>query len=224
MCFALAPATAGFQSTPPVKAATRGCRPSRKLDSISIHAAREGGDHTPTFKRLIIGEFQSTPPVKAATLRAALCALQGHISIHAAREGGDAPPSLPNTSFRLISIHAAREGGDKLISYRALPRTGFQSTPPVKAATRPQAQLSFRIVFQSTPPVKAATYRCSSRTRRRHISIHAAREGGDAPSLDISKPILTFQSTPPVKAATFLKKRFRNKSIFQSTPPVKAAT
>ena len=33
-----------FQSTPPVKAATRGCRPSRKLDSISIHAAREGGD------------------------------------------------------------------------------------------------------------------------------------------------------------------------------------
>ena len=56
-----------FQSTPPVKAATRGCRPSRKLDSISIHAAREGGDFIACGKTARAGRFQSTPPVKAAT-------------------------------------------------------------------------------------------------------------------------------------------------------------
>ena len=58
-----------------------------------------------------------------------------NISIHAAREGGDW--SVPTEAFfYFISIHAAREGGDviPLISYAS--SGGFQSTPPVKAATR----------------------------------------------------------------------------------------
>ena len=56
--------------------------------SISIHAAREGGD----FIRVAFRDF-------------------GDISIHAAREGGDvtAMSLLPHMQ---ISIHAAREGGD----------------------------------------------------------------------------------------------------------------
>ena len=56
------------------------------------------------------------------------------------------------------------------------------------------------------------------------ISIHAAREGGDAitqlPRIYRSK----FQSTPPVKAATWLCVHMQNVFRFQSTPPVKAAT
>ena len=56
---------------------------------ISIHAAREGGDHTPTFKRCIIMKFQSTPPVKAATHPKPYNESRRQISIHAAREGGD---------------------------------------------------------------------------------------------------------------------------------------
>ena len=55
-----------FQSTPPVKAATLPLKRKLGLLSISIHAAREGGD----------------PP-------SAWCCLLGYISIHAAREGGD---------------------------------------------------------------------------------------------------------------------------------------
>ena len=55
-----------FQSTPPVKAATCVELHVRRMDDISIHAAREGGD---------VAHF--LPPV---LLR---------ISIHAAREGGD---------------------------------------------------------------------------------------------------------------------------------------
>ena len=57
--------------------------------SISIHAAREGGDVRRDMPTVSHHRFQSTPPVKAATseLKAALGVMQ--ISIHAAREGGD---------------------------------------------------------------------------------------------------------------------------------------
>ena len=55
------------------------------------------------------------------------------------------------------------------------------------------------------------------------ISIHAAREGGDA--LTQKKSCIgLFQSTPPVKAATMLLTIWMTAFTFQSTPPVKAAT
>ena len=59
-------ALAGFQSTPPVKAATRFGGLLRLSLPISIHAAREGGDDYNAY------------------LHITAC-----ISIHAAREGGD---------------------------------------------------------------------------------------------------------------------------------------
>ena len=77
-----------FQSTPPVKAATANLEYVGNVCSISIHAAREGGD-----------KGQKTPKIILT------------ISIHAAREGGDYE-SLVSASNYDISIHAAREGGD----------------------------------------------------------------------------------------------------------------
>ena len=79
--------------------------------SISIHAAREGGDH------------YINPALTNAT-----------ISIHAAREGGDVV-SGGYAHRRRISIHAAREGGDLDAIQNATKEDVFQSTPPVKAAT-----------------------------------------------------------------------------------------
>ena len=60
------PRRRGFQSTPPVKAATASLLQSLGGDTISIHAAREGGDRQQGLK---------LP--------------DSMISIHAAREGGD---------------------------------------------------------------------------------------------------------------------------------------
>ena len=89
--------TFGFQSTPPVKAATieKHCSPMRI--AISIHAAREGGDFAPSVK------FSKVT-----------C-----ISIHAAREGGDHKSEVNDLRKTIISIHAAREGGDgaKMVVY-----------------------------------------------------------------------------------------------------------
>ena len=59
------------------------------LRKISIHAAREGGDNTVRRLTPAFFAFQSTPPVKAATLLFGLCMHERFISIHAAREGGD---------------------------------------------------------------------------------------------------------------------------------------
>ena len=58
----------------------------------------------------------------------------------------------------------------------------FQSTPPVKAATIIHTLRIPMELFQSTPPVKAATSLTTCPGRRRSISIHAAREGGDVGS------------------------------------------
>ena len=76
------------------------------LKSISIHAAREGGD---IIKKIV------TP--------------SGMISIHAAREGGDQPVCY---SFRSkeISIHAAREGGDTPVLPLTLRRHDFNPRRP----------------------------------------------------------------------------------------------
>ena len=78
-----------------------------------------------------------------------------------------------------ISIHAAREGGDatSFVAFQIMRR--FQSTPPVKAATKTCGAKICAQKFQSTPPVKAATRKSKHKCRRANISIHAAREGGD---------------------------------------------
>ncbi len=126
-------ATHLFQSTPPVKAATKRTETmccGRKISihaareggdlnginlfrcaCISIHAAREGGDDSSKCACKQRSEFQSTPPVKAATLAEDEAEDEKKISIHAAREGGDRQ-SIFYLPSGTISIHAAREGGD----------------------------------------------------------------------------------------------------------------
>ena len=123
---------------------------------ISIHAAREGGDAKFDSINVIGNIFQSTPPVKAATLSKCISCPSSSISIHAAREGGDIVLGVA-VALGNISIHAAREGGDLIrvafrdfgnISIHAAREGGDQRMPPVCFMLR---------LFQSTPPVKAAT-------------------------------------------------------------------
>ena len=119
----------GFQSTPPVKAATIRRESAGCVMQISIHAAREGGD---------------------AAIRTTN--IKGKISIHAAREGGD-PYGFLCWDFCWISIHAAREGGDVTVKVETPETPEFQSTPPVKAATRaPNEQLQHIFDFNPRRP------------------------------------------------------------------------
>ena len=69
----------GFQSTPPVKAATRFRKEAERENIISIHAAREGGDGCKFTVTITKG-----------------------ISIHAAREGGDIQAEFPIVTFKVF--------------------------------------------------------------------------------------------------------------------------
>ena len=98
-----------FQSTPPVKAATTIARRTARV-SISIHAAREGGDLLEWS-----GYCKKNISIHAAReggdVAAEFKIRQLGISIHAAREGGDFSSACSRSNMS-ISIHAAREGGD----------------------------------------------------------------------------------------------------------------
>ena len=72
--------------------------------------------------------------------------------------------------------------------------------------------------------MKAATPFCKHCKLTHVISIHAAREGGDAIQRNKHRNAWIFQSTPPVKAATDSRSHRDRNNLFQSTPPVKAAT
>ena len=78
-------------------------------------------------------------------------------------------------------------------------------------------------LFQSTPPVKAATPFYCLYVSTGSISIHAAREGGDALAVYIVKKdkisIHAAREGGDVSARSEL-----SFNLFQSTPPVKAAT
>ena len=87
-----------------MKAATAARMPKVRNDEISIHAAREGGDHSSHL----------------------VCLLRIRISIHAAREGGDLDGCVKLASFN-ISIHAAREGGDGV--QELLKQKGYNFNP-----------------------------------------------------------------------------------------------
>ena len=124
---------------------------------ISIHAPREGCDRGSSFSEV-----------------------RGEISIHAPREGCDFLPAGRQTAQGRISIHAPREGCDLNDIRIVSPTDTFQSTHPVRGATR----------ILACPHGQG------------FISIHAPREGCDLPAFSGCGLFHVFQSTHPVRGAT----------------------
>src|ERR1022692_1914912 len=123
-----------FQSTPPARAATPSHCQLPLAISVSIHAAREGGDPASFIACAKISSFQSTPPARAATNTRTRSIVAPYVSIHAAREGGDAT-SLPLVASA-NSFNPRRPRGRRPMhtAGESLSRA-FQSTPPARAAT-----------------------------------------------------------------------------------------
>ena len=78
----------------------------------------------------------------------------------------------------------------------------FQSTLPVRGATRTTMWISVPTTFQSTLPVRGATGQLEQRHVNGLISIHAPREGSDDNGYPQVAVALQFQSTLPVRGAT----------------------
>jgi len=64
-----------------------------------------------------------------------LVPIDEYVSIHAPREGSDATRSPLWNSASPVSIHAPREGSDRATVPGTMEKM-FQSTPPVRGATR----------------------------------------------------------------------------------------
>ena len=136
-----------FQSTHPVRGATKLAMSCTSTLCISIHAPREGCDLEDAL-RAAAKKFQSTHPVRGATKTCLFDYVRDDISIHAPREGCD--------MINRIGLTVMAQ---------------FQSTHPVRGATRPEAAVWFYEIFQSTHPVRGATlHRTRRRTRLRHFN------------------------------------------------------
>ena len=116
----------------------RGATPSQpepgQDQTISIHAPREGSDE---YSVLDFGRdgISIHAPREGSDCRINDFVKLRGISIHAPREGSDAAES-GDLERLAISIHAPREGSDQ--SHKAIKNfsQGFQSTLPVRGATR----------------------------------------------------------------------------------------
>ena len=170
-----------FQSTPPVRGATA----SRRAKKV-----RQAFQSTPPVRGATLKDclntgysiFQSTPPVRGATAyfykgfwnfnprppcggrpRAAGINTSGTpISIHAPRAGGDTKKIRRSTHDQNFNPRPPC-GGRRFIAPDAMDHSTFQSTPPVRGATKPHSAYIYLLIFQSTPPVRGASMCCTSR-------------------------------------------------------------
>ena len=101
----------------------------------------------------------------------------------------------------------------------------FQSTHPVRGATGRCDLGPAHVLFQSTHPVRGATRQFGRQSLHLHISIHAPREGCDAPDNDP----LALQAAISIHApreGCDLPDNLKPEDMwaFQSTHPVRGAT
>ena len=239
----------GFQSTLPVRGATRVAEVVGAVRAdISIHAPRAGSD-----------EYARSDLDKRMT-----------ISIHAPRAGSDGSTAWhiwrsPNFNPRSPCGERLFLGMAKINHKHFNPRSPcgerlacrvpfisppsvFQSTLPVRGATTwtGEGQLAYQIfqstlpvrgatmtippspwlptAFQSTLPVRGATAMVAAGIFHRAISIHAPRAGSDGEITLYEAAEELFQSTLPVRGATGQMLVYRCNYGFQSTLPVRGAT
>ena len=125
-----------FQSTRPVRGATRGFKSFDKGYTISIHAPRAGRDALRRLSLQSKKEFQSTRPVRGATTapKPGFCYI--FISIHAPRAGRDEDDRKLAENYK-ISIHAPRAGRDETKKRGEMPLKDFNPRAPCGARLAP---------------------------------------------------------------------------------------
>ena len=146
--------------------------------------------------------FLSTPSARRATARRRYYADRPEISIHALREEGDI--KYWETAYPAgISIHALREEGDGGSTSDLIGLADFYPRPPRGGRLLVAVLCERAALFLSTPSARRATRDHGLSVCRRHISIHALREEGDAASISSMMGSKSFLSTPSARRATW---------------------
>ena len=189
-----------FQSTRPVRGATRSAPADVISALISIHAPRAGRDFL--LCNSVLADF---------------------ISIHAPRAGRDSRPSsivLRNTYFNPRAPCGARPK----VSCNKCKIRYFNPRAPCGARLPSGNRAENQKAFQSTRPVRGATVFCSKTVNTRNNFNPRAPCGARLVPLLVFSARKVFQSTRPVRGATHGEAVKLLWNQFQSTRPVRGAT
>ena len=139
-----------------------------QTQDISIHAPRAGSDAASPKSGLTAYSFQSTLPVRGAT---STSIVRPYARFYFNPRSPCGERRLLRGLFGFvffISIHAPRAGSDVFTSSFIRPTKEFQSTLPVRGATKGlDDREKIKSIFQSTLPVRGATGRWYSQSRNR---------------------------------------------------------
>ena len=194
------------------------------LQTISIHAPREGSDTwgglRPGLQDLFLStlpargatqrrpskarprQFLSTLPARGATADQHGRRCRSRISIHAPREGSDSEEGGHLSMIAQISIHAPREGSD-LQRLEALKGNGyFYPRSPRGERLLFSQRSSINLAFLSTLPARGATL-ASRWTYAPHKNFYPRSPRGERLTTAKSKGVnALFLSTLPARGAT----------------------
>ena len=190
-----------FQSTHPLRGATKQDRVCPYFSRISIHAPLAGCDSaTPT-----------TPPRTRHFNPRTPCGV---------RRGRDPVHDL----FAVISIHAPLAGCDSIVSAQATSCAYFNPrTPCGVRPARDHAQFGV-IKFQSTHPLRGATDKVYYQDNEVGISIHAPLAGCDGRLFRSNISWRHFNPRTPCGVRRARRKGRQPRRRFQSTHPLRGAT
>ena len=144
-----------FQSTLPMRGATNPVNLPRAGRTISIHTPHAGSDDQQGYNTGQLPDFNPHSPcgerrsISAFTYR-------DRISIHTPHAGSDVRgcQSVPGCQ---ISIHTPHAGSDIVHLIPVFSSLRFQSTLPMRGATRGDQRTGDCLRFQSTLPMRGAT-------------------------------------------------------------------
>ena len=187
-----------FQSTHPLRGATRAC--------VFRQLRREHfNPRTPCGVRHFAagGMFDDVPFQSTHPLRGATC-LKNPVATNACA----------------ISIHAPLAGCDSGRRVVKPPRAHFNPRTPCGVRPVASMQASQNSQFQSTHPLRGATFLSMGGQKGNPISIHAPLAGCDTRTRSSSRKYRSFQSTHPLRGATFsLNEFWQSKTHFNPRTP-----
>ena len=213
---------------------------------ISIHAPHAGCDNETPRKAENCNDFNPRTPCGVRRAHECGTCWCRRISIHAPHAGCDG--AILSVRYSTSNFNPRTPCGVRQLRTQEKQRAGiFQSTHPMRGATKTFFIGSGILSFQSTHPMRGATQATIRLYRQVRISIHAPHAGCDtlnncknkvfceisihAPHAGCDNSIKltffdssTFQSTHPMRGATCQSKTSQILVRFQSTHPMRGAT
>ena len=167
-----------FQSTPPIRRATPHLAVVPVRVIISIHAPHTEGDEVREKLHLSEWDFNPRPPYGGRQVFRVFPIIAVSISIHAPHTEGDVDGSLSISRTAYFNPRPPY-GGRRYYKGDIDGYFDFNPRPPYGGRRRTASIYRRTPIFQSTPPIRRATRCVAALDLHPRISIHAPHTEGD---------------------------------------------